>query len=568
MGISVSSHQLRLQQQPAATTRRRAARPAAAAYCLISSESEAEAEPLAVVQGKIQIEFQPQSRRSSQATATTAYTRTTEDTEEVGSDEAGDYDLDDLEDVVDSSKVSAESREMSQRNGCDADSERKSADKSEFGSSSSAAGEQLSMGSNTSSSDLSRSGAATASSVAAPPSTAETRKSEGSEVDVPCEQGPAQIADGAKDADRYESLRPQTATDARLAKIPGESVPSCARLDSEQNPAVIAIQEEAVPQAPPIAEVRRVVPPANLDSVLPVAATNAASAAARSDFISVKNEEGQTKAAAAVASGGGKQKKKIKKRPDKAEADDVGRQGKGKVKGKVEKLKDVSSSMAASSASSARSSLKSTGSSAASNEEAIIASQLDRLPSPMRKLLEWKNSPGTERRKASEDPNKEKPKYWNNVPKPCDPTTNPALSMAAMRTEAKEHQKKVKEQQEALLRTSTSEPEEPWYMDEPEDLKEKLLTYQHRPSDHHRNESDKRSPEENMAVIKLYGGVQFPGGPLEDTPRRWLKKLRTVKKRRKLNNNREQDTAVDDGGSSEGQLDCIRRLNSMIWVVP
>ena len=89
------------------------------------------------------------------------------------------------------------------------------------------------------------------------------------------------------------------------------------------------------------------------------------------------------------------------------------------------------------------------------------------------------------------------------------------------------------------------------HLDGPEELKEELLT------DHHRNESDKRSPEENMAVIRLYGGVQFPGGPLEATPRRWLKKLGTVKKRRKLNNNREQDTSVEDngGGSSEGQFD-------------
>ena len=275
----------------------------------------------------------------------------------------------------------------------------------------------------------------------------------------------------------------------------------------------------------------------------------------------VEAKGGQTKAGVVAGGGGGKQKKKIKKRPDKAAETEAAKKRvvDGKVKGAARDA-TATASMAASSASSARSSLKSTGSSStASHEEAIIASQLDRLPSPMRKLLEWKNSPGTtERRKEEADPNQERPKYWNNVPKPCDPTTNPALSMAAMRTEAKEHQKRVREQQEALLRTSTSEPEEPWYLDEPEELKEELLTYQHRPSDHHRNESDKRSPEENMAVIRLYGGVQFPGGPLEATPRRWLKKLGTVKKRRKLNNNREQDTSVvedNGGGSSEGQFE-------------
>jgi hypothetical protein len=92
-------------------------------------------------------------------------------------------------------------------------------------------------------------------------------------------------------------------------------------------------------------------------------------------------------------------------------------------------------------------------------------------------------------------------------------------------------------------------------MDEPDELRERLMAYEHRPSDHHRNESDKRSPEENVAVIRLYGGVQFPGGPLQSTPGRWLKKTNTVKKKRKLNNNKEQETAADDG-DSEGA--CVR----------
>lgn len=525
-------------------------RPAAAAYCLISSESEAETEPLAVVQGKIQIEFQPQSRRSSQATtATTVYTRTTDGTEEAGSEDAGEYDLDYLEDV--GSKVSTESGEILERNGGDADTEKTSVNKSEFGSFAATDGAE-----ERTSSDLSRTAAAPVS-VASPTATC----NEGTEDDVPCEQtrpGPSRLADGAKDADRGESLRPPA--DAQLAKIHAESVP-CAR--SERNPEVKVSSAIAVPEkdtqtqpAAAAAEAGAVGSPAVLDFVLPVSATAtvaAAAPAAQSDFISVEVKKRQTKAAAVdvVADGGGKQKKKMKKRLDKVEAEvDVGRQGKrvdeSKVKGPTAATvaaRDVSS--VASSASSARSSLKSTGSSV--KEEAIIAPQLDRLPS---EWLEWKNSPGTERK--NEGP-KEKPKYWNNVPKPCDPTTNPGLTMAAMRTEAKEHQKKVKEQQEELLRTSTSEPEEPWYMDEPDDLKETLRNYQHRPSDHHKNESDKRTPEENMDVIRLYGGVQFPGGPLEDTPRRWLRKPSTVKKRRKLNNNREQDTAVD-GGSSEGQL--------------
>ena len=34
------------------------------------------------------------------------------------------------------------------------------------------------------------------------------------------------------------------------------------------------------------------------------------------------------------------------------------------------------------------------------------------------------------------------------------------------------------------------------------------------------------TPEENMAVIKMYGGVMFPGGLVEKTPKSCLFKIR------------------------------------------
>ena len=42
-------------------------------------------------------------------------------------------------------------------------------------------------------------------------------------------------------------------------------------------------------------------------------------------------------------------------------------------------------------------------------------------------------------------------------------------------------------------------------------------------SDHHKNPNDKKTPEENMQLIRMYGGIQFPGTPLDVTPRHYLR---------------------------------------------
>ncbi len=44
-------------------------------------------------------------------------------------------------------------------------------------------------------------------------------------------------------------------------------------------------------------------------------------------------------------------------------------------------------------------------------------------------------------------------------------------------------------------------------------------------SDHHKNANDKKTPEENMHLIRMYGGTQFPGTPLDVTPRHVLRSL-------------------------------------------
>ena len=169
------------------------------------------------------------------------------------------------------------------------------------------------------------------------------------------------------------------------------------------------------------------------------------------------------------------------------------------------------------------------------SESSVVLSQLDRLPSPVRKLLEMKARAATGEPYHAEEP-KEKPKYWDNKPKvdPNAPKVNPLHQMAQMRQEAKQHKLKMKEEQEAILKSAVNDPEEPWYNDEPEELQKALAGYEHRPSDHHRNASDKRTPEENMAVIKLYGGIQWPGGVLKENPKRLMKKILGRSKRRKI----------------------------------
>ena len=107
----------------------------------------------------------------------------------------------------------------------------------------------------------------------------------------------------------------------------------------------------------------------------------------------------------------------------------------------------------------------------------MIAAQLERIPSPMRKMFELRanmvlnpEAAAAEKRKSPLSPDGEVPKYWNNKPK-TDPNQaaqffNAYHEMSAMKSEQKKHQAKVKEEQKALLSASEGEPEEAWYKDE------------------------------------------------------------------------------------------------------
>ncbi len=179
---------------------------------------------------------------------------------------------------------------------------------------------------------------------------------------------------------------------------------------------------------------------------------------------------------------------------------------------------------------------------AAALEVPLMASQLERLPSPMRQFFEQKSKAAAGEEVRAPQPPREKPKYWDNVPTPCDPAANPMLQLARMKAEARQHREKVLAEQDAALGAAGDAAEEPWYDEEPEETREQLRGYERAPSNHHKPESERRTPEENMAIVRLYGGAQFAEGHPGDTPtpRRLLLGGNRNKKKRKAN-------GVDDG---------------------
>ena len=176
------------------------------------------------------------------------------------------------------------------------------------------------------------------------------------------------------------------------------------------------------------------------------------------------------------------------------------------------------------------------------SEVPLTATQLERLPSPMRNLFELKSKAAAGEEVSApprrDPPEGERPKYWDNVPAPCDPAANPMLQLANMREEARRHREKVMAEQEAALDAQDDAADQPWYDEESEETRDQLRDYERRPSNHHKPESERRTPEENMAIVRLYGGAQFPGGDPGETrtPRRLLIGGDANKRRKKQTN--------------------------------
>ena len=96
--------------------------------------------------------------------------------------------------------------------------------------------------------------------------------------------------------------------------------------------------------------------------------------------------------------------------------------------------------------------------------------------------------------------------------------------MNEMKADANKTQTKKVTEEANLIKVSIT-AEDPWYDDEDDDMKELL---KNRPTilrETDQSQDRRHTPEENMAVIRMYGGVQFPDGALERTPSRLLLKL-------------------------------------------
>lgn len=145
----------------------------------------------------------------------------------------------------------------------------------------------------------------------------------------------------------------------------------------------------------------------------------------------------------------------------------------------------------------------------------IVGSQLERIPTPFRKLYERKIKLA-----SGGLPPEELPKYWNNTPAPpsSGASLNPFLEMAKLKSEVKKHKEMQKAHANALEQATDHEPEEAWYNDESSEFQDNLKENQPSLSDQQRAPNEKRTPAENMAIVKMYGGIQFPETILDATP--------------------------------------------------
>merc|ERR1712001_593410 len=99
--------------------------------------------------------------------------------------------------------------------------------------------------------------------------------------------------------------------------------------------------------------------------------------------------------------------------------------------------------------------------------------------------------------------------------------------------------------EEAYLSKISDVAEKPWYDDEDEDMQELL---KNRPTilrEIDQTQDRRLTPDENMAVIKMYGGVMFPGGEVEKTPKSWLFKIRKALRGDSVEKAKQRDSGIE-----------------------
>jgi len=104
--------------------------------------------------------------------------------------------------------------------------------------------------------------------------------------------------------------------------------------------------------------------------------------------------------------------------------------------------------------------------------------------------------------------------------------------------------------------------EKPWYDDEDEDMQELL---KNRPTilrEIDQTQDRRLTPDENMAVIKMYGGVMFPGGEVEKTPKSWLFKIRKALRGNSAEKRKTKEGTDGRAGSSSSNSSSVSSFTS------
>ena len=175
-----------------------------------------------------------------------------------------------------------------------------------------------------------------------------------------------------------------------------------------------------------------------------------------------------------------------------------------------------------------------------SPENGMPATSLERLPSALKNMFAGNPSPKSSPENA--------PKWYNNTPK--DDPNDPNKAIAQLKNDYNKQVRKQQKQEESLIKISDA-PSDPWYEDEADDMSELLAK---RPSilkEVDLNQDRRLTPEENSAVIKMYGGVMFPGGPIERTPKNLLFRIRKALGRTESMDKQQRDSGFETGLMSQ-----------------
>merc|ERR1712106_719406 len=171
--------------------------------------------------------------------------------------------------------------------------------------------------------------------------------------------------------------------------------------------------------------------------------------------------------------------------------------------------------------------------------QSMPATSLDRLPSPLKMMFAK-----TENVSPPNHSPENEPKWFNNVPKEDANYINPSKVMSDMKNDINKQKKKQSKDEQILIKVS-DQAENPWYDDNDDDMQELM---QKRPSiltEIDQAQDRRLTPEENVAVIKMYGGVMFPGGPVEKTPKSWLFKIRKAIRADSIEKKKQRDSGIE-----------------------